>query len=497
MRHIIQFFIGLLFFSSTAWAQVHELPRSTPEAEGIPSSAISLFLDSLTSYPHSDIHSVMILRHGKVVAELYPEPYKAEYRHTMYSCSKTFVSTAIGIAVDENRLRVTDRVAAFFPELLPEEISPELAAMTIHDLLIMASGVNPDGTIRAENDDWIKVYLSKPVSTPGKKFKYDSLCTYLLSAIIQRVTGMKTLDYLKEKLFNDMHITDVSWEESPEGYNVGGWGLHIQCESLAKMGQLFLQKGKWNGKQLVSEEWVKQMMSNHIATSEEGTAYYGYQMWGCPPNGSFRADGRLGQFILVLPETDMVVAITECTWSPQLRFVWELILPKVQNAKLTTGKDYLRLLKEIKAYHYPTLQGKASSSLMKQLEGKTYTLDKNEFGWKSLSFKQQKNELILSVKDEYGKAYDLSLGFKKWITNEVEGYPLYSMTARQKFKAIEGPYHMAGCYAWSKQTLNFKIEYVDWISATEISLVPEGNQIILKVRKNYQGQEEEMRGVSR
>ena len=134
---------------------------------------------------------------------------------------------------------------------------------------------------------------------------------------------------------------------------------------------------------------------------------------------------------------------------------------------------------------------------MKQLEGKTYTLDKNEFGWKSLSFKQQKNELILSVKDEYGKAYDLSLGFKKWITNEVEGYPLYSMTARQKFKAIEGPYHMAGCYAWSKQTLNFKIEYVDWISATEISLVPEGNQIILKVRKNYQGQEEEMRGVSR
>ena len=163
MRHIIQFFIGLLFFSSTAWAQVHELPRSTPEAEGIPSSAISLFLDSLTSYPHSDIHSVMILRHGKVVAELYPEPYKAEYRHTMYSCSKTF----IGIAVDENRLRVTYRVATFFPELLPEEISPELAAMTIHDLLIMASGVDPDGTIRAENDDWIKVYLSKPVSTPG------------------------------------------------------------------------------------------------------------------------------------------------------------------------------------------------------------------------------------------------------------------------------------------------------------------------------------------
>ena len=497
MKKTIQFIVCLLFIFSTALAQVRELPRSTPEAEGIPSAAISMFLDSLTSYPHSDIHSVMVLRHGKVVAELYPEPYKAEYRHTMYSCSKTFVSTAIGIAVDENRLRVTDRVATFFPELLPEEISPELAAMTIHDLLTMSSGIEPDGTIRAENDDWIRVYLSKPVSTPGKKFKYDSLCTYLLSAIVQRVTGMKTLDYLKEKLFNDMHITEVSWEESPEGYNVGGWGLHIQCESLAKMGQLFLQKGKWNGKQLVSEEWVKTMMSNHIAINDQATAFYGYQMWGCPPNGSFRADGRLGQFILVVPESDMVIAITQCTWSPQLRFAWEILLPKVQNSPLPNGKDYLRLLKEIKSYRYPVLQGKSSSPLMKKLEGKTYSFDKNEFGWTSLSFEQRKNELVMSVVDEYGKSYELSLGFKKWITNEVEGYPLYSMTARQKFKALEGPFYMAGCYAWSKQALNFKIEYVNMISATEISLEPDGNQIVLKVKKNYQGQEEVMRGTAR
>ena len=497
MRNIIRLTIGLFCICSTTIAQVHELPRSTPEAEGIPSSAISVFLDSLASYPRSDIHSVMILRHGKVVAELYPEPYKAEYRHTMYSCSKTFVSTAIGIAVDENRLRVTDRVATFFPELLPEKISPELAAMTIHDLLTMSSGINPDGTIRAENDDWIKVYLSKPVSTPGEKFKYDSMCTYLLSAIIQKVTGKKTLDYLKEKLFNDMHITDVGWEESPEGYNVGGWGLHIQCESLAKMGQLLLQKGKWNGKQLVSEEWVKQMMRNPIDTNDEGTAVYGYQMWGCPPNGSFRADGRLGQFILVLPETDMVIAITECTYSPQLRFAWEILLPKVQNTPLARGKDYLRLLKDIKTYRYPTSQGKASSTLMKQLEGKTYTFEKNEFGWKSLSFEQRKNEMIMSVKDEYEKAYSLSLGYKNWITNEVEGYPLYSMTARQKFKALEGPFHMAGCYAWTKQGLNFKIEYVDWISAADIILVPNGNQISLKVRKNYNVFEETMQGIAR
>ena len=214
----------------------------------------------------------------------------------------------MGLAIDANLLRVTDRVATFFPESLPAEVSPELASMTIHDLLIMASGIDPDGNLRADNTYWIKPLLAKTVKTPGKIFKYDSLCTYLLSAIVQQVTGKTVLAYLQEKIFSDLHINKVSWEESPEGVTTGGWGLYMQPESLAKMGQLLLQKGQWNGKQLISEAWVNQMMRTHIDTGD-GRGY-GYQMWEASKDGAYRADGRFGQYIVVMPKQDMVVVIT-------------------------------------------------------------------------------------------------------------------------------------------------------------------------------------------
>ena len=339
MRSVVRCLAVLLLLCSTARGQVGDLPRSTPEAQGIPSAVVAHLLDTLIGSPQSNIHSVMILRHGKVVAEVYPEPWKAEYRHTMYSCSKTFVSVAVGLAVDEHKLRVTDRVVSFFPEYKLELMSPELASMTVHDLLIMASGIAPDEHLRAECSDWVRAFLSKPVKTPGRVFKYDSLCTYLLSAIIQRVTGMKTLDYLKKNLFHYMNVTEVGWEESPEGYNVGGWGLHIQCESMAKLGQLLLQKGRWGARQLLSESWVRQMMQRQIPVNHRRTKFYGYQMWSCTPRGSYCADGRLGQYILVMPEQDMVVAITECAIAPKLHLVWEELLPHLSDEPLEAGEE--------------------------------------------------------------------------------------------------------------------------------------------------------------
>lgn len=250
-------FLGLLL-SLSVHAQVNELQRSTPEAEGVPSKAIIALFDSLTALPKTDIHSVMVLRHGKVIGEIYPAPFAPEYRHTMYSCSKTFVGAAVGLAVADNRLRLTDRVGAFFPELLPDSVSVNLADMTVRDLLTMTSGITTDWNMRNLTPDWIRTYLAKPVKVPGKKFEYDSICSYVLSAIVQKVTGMTLLDYLKLKLFTPMNITEVAWEVSPEGYNTGGWGLHIQSESLAKFGLLLLNHGVWEGKQLLPASWVEQ-----------------------------------------------------------------------------------------------------------------------------------------------------------------------------------------------------------------------------------------------
>ena len=181
----------------TMKAQVYDLPRSTPEEQGVPSKAIITVFDSLMATPNTDIHSVVVMRHGKVIGEIYPKPFAIEYKHTMYSCSKTFVSVAIGLAIEENRLRLTDRVAPFFIEQLPDTISKGLAEMTVEDLLTMRSGITPDWEMRNKCTDWIRTFLAKPVEGAGEKFGYDSMATYMLSAIVQKVTGMTTLDYLK------------------------------------------------------------------------------------------------------------------------------------------------------------------------------------------------------------------------------------------------------------------------------------------------------------
>ena len=431
-KYILLSLLFCLLLGNTAYSQINELPRSTPEQEGVPSAIVSALLDSLFNIPQTDIHSVMMLRHGKVIAEVYPEPFKAEYQHTLYSCSKTFVSTAVGLAVDANLLRVTDRVATFFPNKLPTEVSPELASMTIHDLLIMASGIDPDGNLRANNTYWIKPLLAKPVKTPGKQFKYDSLCTYLLSAIVQQVTGKTVLAYLQEKIFADLHINKVSWEESPEGVTTGGWGLYLQPESLAKMGQLLLQKGQWNGKQLISETWVSQMMHTHIDTGD-GRGY-GYQMWEASKDGA-----------------------------------------------------YASLQKKLQAYSYPTASGKAKSNVANRLAGKTFQLEDNQFGWKDISFKQGDKQMTIIITDQQGKRAELSAGFKHWDTVWTASRPPYSMNAQQKFKGIEGDFAVAASYGWpSSNILRLNLQYVNWISALDLTITFIGDNIQVTVHKNYE-----------
>ena len=224
---MIKHFLLILMLSASlsATGQTRQIPRSQPEACGIPSAAVANFFDSLMVNPRTSIHSVMILRHDKVVAEMYPKPFNEAWSHTLYSCSKTFVSAAVGILVGEGRLKLTDKVASFFPESLPDTLSDNLKSMTVRDLLTMTSGIEPDWNMRSVSTTWVKSYLSKPVSTPGRLFKYDSICTYLLSAIVQKVSGQTLLSFLQQHIFAPLGIKNVQWQVSPEGYNTGGWRL--------------------------------------------------------------------------------------------------------------------------------------------------------------------------------------------------------------------------------------------------------------------------------
>ena len=227
--------------------------------------------------------------------------------HILNSVSKTFTATAVGLAASEGRLKLTDKVISFFPDKLPATVSENLAAMTVRDLLTMNCGhdTDPTGTVRKKADaDWVQEFLAFPVEhKPGTFYTYNSLGTYMLSAIVQKVTGEKVVDYLYPRLFRPLGIVNARWQESPQGINTGGWGLYLKTEDLAKMGQLFLQKGKWNGRQVLSEEWIAET--------------------------SARANGANGQYILVIPEKDAVIVVTAHIGDMQveLDLIWKYLLP--------------------------------------------------------------------------------------------------------------------------------------------------------------------------
>ena len=480
--------IGLMA-SLSANAQINELPRSTPEEQGVPSKALVALFDSLHALPLTDMHAVVVMRHGKVIGEMYPKPYAPEYRHTMYSCSKTFVGIAVGLAIEDNRLRLDDRIAAIFPELLPDSVSKDLADMTVRHLLTMASGVKPDWNMRSRGKEWIRTFLSKPVKEPGTQYAYDSMVSYMLAAVVQKVTGKKLTEYLQERVFTPMNVTEWAWEESPEGVNTGGWGVHIQPESLAKFGQLILNEGRWEGKQLVPAEWIREMCKKHRETGRE---VYGYHIWHCGGHdGAVRADGALGQYVISVLDKDMVVVMTEATLGngrDQRRLIWDVLLPHIQDEPLPANKkDYQKLLKKQEGYKLAEVKGKASSAFASNWENKTIELGKNTFGWKSLKLNFGKKEVTMTVTETNGKSYELPFGYQQWMTTTFDSYPPYSITPIDRFKGLEGPYYASGSYAWiSKEELQLKVHYVNWVSALEITFrLDENGEVKLNVQTNY------------
>ena len=221
-----------------------------------------------------DLHSIMIVQHGNVIAEEWMGEGKEDEPHILNSVSKTFTATAVGLAASEGRLKLTDKVISFFPDKLPATVSENLAAMTVRDLLTMNCGhdTDPTGTVRKKADaDWVQEFLAFPVEhKPGTFYTYNSLGTYMLSAIVQKVTGEKVVDYLYPRLFRPLGIVNARWQESPQGINTGGWGVYLKTEDLAKMGQLFLQKGNWNGQQILPEEWVKEASACQVPSLPAG-----------------------------------------------------------------------------------------------------------------------------------------------------------------------------------------------------------------------------------
>jgi len=329
--------IALIALSNSV-ASGADLPRSTPEAQGVSSLAILAFVEAADKDIDS-LHSVMLLRHGHVVAEGWWSPYHAQAPHSLFSLSKSFTSTAVGLAIAEGKLSLDDEVLKFFPEDAPAEPSNNLKAMRVSDLLRMSTGQQTEPP-RTPDQPWTKTFLAHPVPfKPGTHFLYNTSATYMASAIVQKATGQTVLDYLRPRLFAPLGIEHPTWETSPQGISTGGYGLSIRTEDIARFGQLYLQKGKWEGKQLVPEAWVDaataRQTSNGSNPNSDWDQGYGYQFWRCR-HGAYRGDGAFGQYCIVLPEQDAVIAITSGLKDMQavLNLVWEKLLPAMNPSPL-------------------------------------------------------------------------------------------------------------------------------------------------------------------
>jgi CubicO group peptidase (beta-lactamase class C family) len=314
------------------------LPRTAAEAQGVSSAALSDFVSTLDQQIEG-MHSLMVVRHGHVIAEGWWGPYDAGHNHILYSLSKSFTSTAVGMAVAEGKLSIDDEVLKFFPDDAPTTNTSNLKAMRVRDLLMMSTGHQDEPSPAAEVV-CAKSFLAQPVPhLPGTHFKYNTAATFMQSAIVQKVTGQTVLDFLRPRLFEPLGIEQPVWDANFQGISLGGYGLRVRTEDIAKFGQLYLQKGRWNGKQLLPAEWVAMATSKETSNGSnpksDWNQGYGFQFWRCQHN-AYRGDGAFGQYCLVMPEQDAVVAITSGIKDMQavLNIIWDKLLPALEPKSL-------------------------------------------------------------------------------------------------------------------------------------------------------------------
>jgi len=466
-----------------------QLKRSSPEAEGISSSAVLGFIQAVeqhTYHPLDAVHGLMLLRHGNVAAEGWWTPYGPQSPHTLYSLSKSFASTGIGLAVAEGLLTVDDPVLKFFPDEAPANPSENLKAMRVRHLLSMNTGHKEDTTAHVfqrrhqhnllgmeahheantsghgfgdEEDNWPRVFLSLPVEyPPGTWFVYNTAATYMLSAIITKLTGESILNYLRPRLFSPLGIENPTWETDPRGVSIGGTGLHIKTEDIARFGQMNLQRGMWDGRRILTEAWIAEATkatsdNSNTETNPDWMVGYGYQFWRCRHN-CYRGDGAFGQYCIIMPEQDAVLAIVGGVRDMQvvLDKVWDHLLPAMQpramqpQALPTDPQTYAELRDKLAGLSLPLAKGQPSSLGVEQWWGKTYQLERNALQLESVAIQFGDACSTLVVRDERSE-HAIQVGYDAWLkgTTNVRGDDDEPVAACGAWTA-EDTYEVRICY---------------------------------------------------
>jgi CubicO group peptidase (beta-lactamase class C family) len=410
------------------------LPRGGCAESGVAPEGITGFIDGVAARG-LELHGFMLVRKGRVVAEGAWKPYAIERPHMLFSLSKSFTSTAVGFAVSEGLVSLEAPVVSFFPDEVPAAVSKNLAAMKVRHLLTMGSGHETDTMERIlGTEDWVRAFLGLEVELePGSRFVYNSGATYMLSAILRKVTGKGLTDYLMPRLFHPLGIERPTWAACPKGIECGGWGLELPLEAIAKFGTLYLNKGIWNGVRVIPEGWVEEATSSHIDNSpgrtEDWAQGYGYQFWRSK-HGAYRGDGAFGQFCLVMPGEDAVLAITSGVPDMQgvLDAVWESILPALGKAPLAPNEAAEKALRtRLASLSYAPVSDKAEAAGSPSAPGaavgseSSWTVERNEMNIGSIRFSLARDSGCVAYGDGNG-THLVAFGFGFWKEGETDGF---------------------------------------------------------------------------
>ncbi|WP_432547542.1 serine hydrolase domain-containing protein [Kineococcus sp. SYSU DK004] len=357
-----------------AGAPPHRLPRAAPAERGVDAAGVLALLDALESTPGVEPHSLLVVRGGAVVAEGWWAPYAADRVHLLYSLSKSFTATALGLLVDAGRVDLDDTLVSRFPELEADVTDPRSRAVRVRHVAAMASGHREETLERAralDPADLVRGFLLlRPDAEPGTVFAYNQPCTYSLAALVQRESGQRLTEFLRPRLFDPLGIGEVGWTADGSGREIGWSGLHARTEDVAALGELHLRGGRWGGRQLLSPEWVETATRSHVDSADgmpnpDWQRGYGFQFWRA--RHGYRGDGAYGQFCLVLPEQDAVVAITSQSPDMQavLDAVWEHLLPAL--GVPASGERDAELARRLAGLALPPLTGEGAPDLPAQL----------------------------------------------------------------------------------------------------------------------------------
>jgi len=469
------------------------LPKALPTEMGVDPKALLSLLDQIEEQKIA-LHGLIIVRHGRTIAQGWWKPCSPDYTHMLFSLSKSFTSTAVGFAVQEGLLSLDDKLVKFFPEKLPLRPCEGMERLTLRDMITMSTGHEAEPAL--DGEDWVDNFLRSYIPLePGSRFLYNTAATYVLSAVLQKVTGMPTGEYLRPRLFEPLGIEDWWWESCPKGIHTGGFGLNIHTRDIARFGQFLLQKGMWEGRQLLDPAWIAEATAYQVKNfgEKDWGAGYGYQFWQCVPEGVFRGDGAFGQLCVVLPEQDMVLAVNAGLGDMQqeLDVFWDNLLPGVHEAPLPEDPDaQAELTRRLSSLRIAPPEGMPDCETARRISGAEYELSDNAMELSKISLTFGETSAVSLTVD--GKTICLPIGFSDWAEAEtgVTREELNSHTTRF--------YERAACAgAWEAGEYLLDIAYPTTPFINHLRFAFDENALCLSLRINVGFQKTNLRIIGR